>query len=87
MTYDAQITFVLDTICPWYVLHSRRHESLLPVRLLTHGAFRTYLGKRRLSRALDIVRKKDTGVNFSVKYMPYQLYPNASQEGEDKYEW
>jgi predicted DsbA family dithiol-disulfide isomerase len=22
-----------------------------------------------------------------VKYFPYQLYPEASQEGEDKYEW
>lgn len=26
-------------------------------------------------------------MSFTVKYMPYQLYPNASQEGEDKYEW
>ena len=26
-------------------------------------------------------------VTFTVKYLPYQLYPEASQEGEDKYEW
>jgi predicted DsbA family dithiol-disulfide isomerase len=26
-------------------------------------------------------------VNFTVKFMPYQLNPSASQEGEDKYEW
>jgi predicted DsbA family dithiol-disulfide isomerase len=26
-------------------------------------------------------------VNFTVKYHPYQLYPEASKEGEDKYEW
>ena len=26
-------------------------------------------------------------VNFTVKYLPYQLYPEASKEGEDKYEW
>lgn len=24
---------------------------------------------------------------FTVRYMPYQLYPGASQEGEDKYQW
>ena len=26
-------------------------------------------------------------MRFSVKYLPYQLYPAASQAGEDKYEW
>jgi predicted DsbA family dithiol-disulfide isomerase len=26
-------------------------------------------------------------VTFTVKYFPYQLYPEASKEGEDKYEW
>jgi predicted DsbA family dithiol-disulfide isomerase len=26
-------------------------------------------------------------VNFTVKYFPYQLYPEASKEGEDKYGW
>ncbi|SLM35127.1 Thioredoxin-like fold [Lasallia pustulata] len=26
-------------------------------------------------------------VSFTIKYLPYQLYPDASKEGEDKYEW
>ncbi len=26
-------------------------------------------------------------VNFTVKFYPYQLYPEASNQGEDKYEW
>ena len=26
-------------------------------------------------------------VNFTIKFLPYQLYPDASKEGEDKYEW
>lgn len=26
-------------------------------------------------------------MNFTVKYLPYQLYPDASKEGEDKYAW
>ena len=26
-------------------------------------------------------------VNFTVTYQPFQLYPEASKEGEDKYEW
>jgi len=64
--YDSQISFTLDTICPW-----------------------TYLAKRRLDEALRRVRESDVSskVNFGVKYLPYQLYPEASKEGEDKYEW
>ena len=26
-------------------------------------------------------------INFNVKYFPYQLYPEASKEGESKYDW
>lgn len=26
-------------------------------------------------------------VTFIVKYVPYELYPEASKEGEDKYAW
>lgn len=26
-------------------------------------------------------------VKFTVRYLPFQLYPEASKEGEDKYEW
>ncbi|KAL8804539.1 MAG: hypothetical protein Q9223_005671 [Gallowayella weberi] len=26
-------------------------------------------------------------VSFTVKFFPYQLYPEASKEGEDKYDW
>ncbi|KAL5321433.1 hypothetical protein ACEPPN_009391 [Leptodophora sp. 'Broadleaf-Isolate-01'] len=37
----------------------------------------------RLVRATDASSK----VNFTVVYHPYQLYPGASIEGEDKYEW
>ncbi|KAI9813464.1 MAG: hypothetical protein M1827_004140 [Pycnora praestabilis] len=28
-----------------------------------------------------------SSTTFSIKYLPYQLYPEASKEGEDKYEW
>jgi predicted DsbA family dithiol-disulfide isomerase len=39
--------------------------------------------------ALRRVRETDASskVNFIIKYFPYQLYPEASQEGEDKYQW
>ena len=39
--------------------------------------------------ALRQVRETDasTKVNFTVKFKPYQLYPEASKEGEDKYHW
>merc|ERR1711977_502840 len=46
----------------------------------------TYLAKRRLDRALEQI-PSDAPVRFSVKYLPYQLYPEASQAGEGKYEW
>lgn len=39
--------------------------------------------------ALRRFRERDGAqkVNFKVKYFPYQLYPEASKEGENKYEW
>ncbi|KXL51085.1 hypothetical protein M433DRAFT_463690 [Acidomyces richmondensis BFW] len=46
----------------------------------------TYLAKRRLSKALSKT-PPDSSVSFKVRYLPYQLFPGASQEGEDKYEW
>ncbi|KAF2774502.1 thioredoxin-like protein [Teratosphaeria nubilosa] len=46
----------------------------------------TYLAKRRLAKALE-QNPSDGPVNFTVKYLPYQLYPGATPEGEDKYEW
>jgi predicted DsbA family dithiol-disulfide isomerase len=46
----------------------------------------TYLAKRRLSKALAQL-PPDSTTTFTVKYLPYQLYPTAPQEGEDKYAW
>lgn len=52
---------------------------------------RTYLAKRRLSKALSTVRDdpevKSSGTTFTLKFVPYQLYPEASKEGEDKTGW
>ncbi|KAF1351031.1 thioredoxin-like protein [Delphinella strobiligena] len=50
-------------------------------------SFTTYLAKRRLDRALAQVNSANPPVKFTIKYLPYQLYPDASQAGEDKYEW
>ncbi|KAG4031900.1 hypothetical protein MFRU_008g02540 [Monilinia fructicola] len=49
----------------------------------------TYLAKKRLDEALRIVRLTDeaSNVNFTVKFSPYQLYPGASKQGEDKHAW
>ncbi len=46
----------------------------------------TYLAKRRLSKAL-VQLPPDCPVKFTTTYKPYQLFPEASQEGQDKYEW
>ncbi|GAB7323757.1 hypothetical protein MBLNU13_g07218t1 [Cladosporium sp. NU13] len=46
----------------------------------------TYLAKRRLARAIATL-PSDCPVTFTVVYKPYQLFPEASQEGEGKYEW
>ena len=39
--------------------------------------------------ALRRFRQSDQAkdVNFTIKYYPYQLYPEATKEGEDKYQW
>ncbi|KAE8449846.1 hypothetical protein EG329_007323 [Mollisiaceae sp. DMI_Dod_QoI] len=49
----------------------------------------TYLAKRRLDEALRRVRATDASKNvtFAITYHPYQLYPEATQAGEDKYAW
>jgi hypothetical protein len=49
----------------------------------------TYLGLRRLGLALDQFRSAhpDAPVEFTLKFFPYQLYPGASKEGEDKFSW
>jgi len=66
MVYESQISFTLDTICPW-----------------------TYLALRRLYAALSQFRSANPSapISYTVKYLPFQLYPEASKEGEDKYEW
>nr|POE47832.1 hypothetical protein CFP56_01161 [Quercus suber] len=46
----------------------------------------TYLARRRLFKALAQL-PADCPVTFTVKYLPYQLYPEATQEGEDKFDW
>lgn len=45
----------------------------------------TYLAKRRLTKALSLL--PPTPTTFTTIYKPYQLYPSASQAGEDKYAW
>ncbi|OCL15127.1 thioredoxin-like protein [Glonium stellatum] len=49
----------------------------------------TYLALRRLQLALTQIRSRDPppSVTFTVKFFPYQLYPEAPKAGEDKYEW
>ena len=41
------------------------------------------------SKALEKFRASESAekVTFTVKYFPYQLYPDFSKSGEDKYEW
>ena len=50
---------------------------------------RTYLAFLRLQKALTTYRSShpDSPASFTLKLAPYQLYPNMSQEGVDKYDW
>lgn len=50
---------------------------------------RRQLTKDLLAVALRRFRETDDAkkVTFTLKYFPYQLYPEASKEGEGKYEW
>ncbi|KAH7402937.1 thioredoxin-like protein [Pyrenochaeta sp. MPI-SDFR-AT-0127] len=49
----------------------------------------TYLGFLRLSKALVSYRQShpSSPASFTLKLAPYQLYPDFSQDGEDKHEW
>ncbi|KAI9880502.1 MAG: hypothetical protein M1830_002542 [Pleopsidium flavum] len=37
--------------------------------------------------SLRLVRLTSPPVTFKVHYLPYELYPNATKAGEDKYTW
>jgi hypothetical protein len=55
MAYDSQISFTLDTICPWYVTHQRSLSKGPVCNSVARGAVadrlslkcRTYLAKKR----------------------------------------
>jgi len=47
----------------------------------------TYLAKRRLRKALAQVQSSHPDAHFTLKILPYRLYPNLSSTGEDKYTW
>ncbi|PNS20235.1 Structural maintenance of chromosomes protein 4 [Sphaceloma murrayae] len=47
----------------------------------------TYIAKRRLGRAISEVREEHPDVEITVRFLPYQLYPDLPREGEDKLEW
>ena len=59
--------------------------SLLP----SPNQNRTYLAFLRLQKALTTYRSShpDSPASFTLKLAPYQLYPDMSQEGVDKYDW
>ncbi|KAI4706010.1 hypothetical protein J4E81_000895 [Alternaria sp. BMP 2799] len=58
---------------------------------LTHSSqyHRTYLGFIRLNQALSNYRTTNPSspATFTLKLAPYQLYPDATQEGVNKYQW
>ncbi|KAL2400560.1 hypothetical protein ABEF92_002087 [Exophiala dermatitidis] len=94
MTYESQISFTLDTICPWTYLAKKRfvctssctgtaslHAICKPAR--SPGLIRSSPIALRRFRETDDAKT----TTFVVKFFPYQLYPEASKEGEDKAEW
>ncbi|KAI4242282.1 MAG: hypothetical protein L6R42_011063 [Xanthoria sp. 1 TBL-2021] len=53
--------------------------------IVTHDSY----SKLSMLSALRLYRSSPMSkdVSFTLKFFPYQLYPEASKEGEDKYEW
>jgi len=62
-------------------------KSQCRILILSRDTFTN--GTQLTNPALRRVRSTDASskVNFTVVYCPYQLYPEATQEGESKYEW
>ncbi|TVY81432.1 hypothetical protein LSUE1_G001777 [Lachnellula suecica] len=101
--YESVVNFTLDTICPWYAglqlpnillisfgpLQDIFSEEEASKHLHIEKSSLTSVTLHRLDEALRRVRETDASdkVTFTIKYFPYQLYPEASQEGEGKYEW
>jgi predicted DsbA family dithiol-disulfide isomerase len=89
MAYTSTITFTLDTICPWSLPLSFPSTPFF----LSHHPFltkrRTYLAFLRLKKALSTYNAShpESPASFTLKLAPYQLYPEMSSEGLDKYAW
>lgn len=49
----------------------------------------TYLALKRLQKSLDAYQASnpDSNVTFHLHFLPFQLYPEISREGEDKQAW
>jgi len=47
----------------------------------------TYLAKRRLRKALSQVQTSHPSAHFTVKILPYQLYPDLPSTPQDKHTW
>ncbi|KAF2686764.1 thioredoxin-like protein [Lentithecium fluviatile CBS 122367] len=60
------------------------YESTITLTLDTICPW-TYLAYLRLTKALSSFHSDK--VTFTLRFAPYQLYPDFSQEGEDKYAW
>ncbi|KAL8695009.1 MAG: hypothetical protein Q9218_000481 [Villophora microphyllina] len=94
MGYESQICFTLDTVCPWTYLAKNRQEhsnttGQRPLLMPSYCAAGLIKASKGHDHALDQFRSSPSSkdVSFTIKYLPYQLYPEMSKEGVDKYEW
>jgi len=43
-----------------------------------------WIGKRRLEQGLDLLRQSDPGLDFAIRFHPFELNPDMPPEGRDR---
>jgi predicted DsbA family dithiol-disulfide isomerase len=74
--------------CDLHIIATMTYTSTITFTLDTICPW-TYLAFIRLRNALEAYRfsHPESSASFTLKLAPYQLYPEMSQEGVDKYDW
>lgn len=74
----------------FYLVSSYRHHVIELYTLCLLPSLQPFCSKNTdYHPAIRRVQETDVSIKatFTIKIMPYQLYPEATEAGEDKYEW
>lgn len=86
MGLETDIHFTLDTICPWTYIAKKRLDAARERVKTTHPDVSRVSAHSKFPAAV-VLNAAFLQVKFNLRIHPYQLFADAPEVGEDKYEW